>query len=232
MATDNNLNEGVNDAVDKAQDLYNSNSKTINIVLVAILVIGGGIFSYVKFFQQPLEAEAKEQGGMEMMYSMQDSLNYALDGDTLGMSDGLLALQDEYSSTEQGNLFSYQIGAIYMKKGEFETAIDYLEQASFSGESVFKAMTYGLIGDCKSELEDYDGALSYYAKAAKLSSDPYNSGRFMFKSAAIEEMMNENMEAALVLYKDYMEAYPKAENTDEFSKAKKESSRIEAALAK
>ncbi len=231
MAQDN-LNEGISESVDKTQDFYKSNSKIINIVLLAILIVGGGSFAYVKFIKEPNEAKAALHGWAPLQYSMNDSLDTALDGDQY--FKGLLELADEDAGTKAADLHNFEAGVIFMKKGEFETAINHFEDTDFSNDAVLAIFSTGLIGDCYSELGKYKDALGFYRKAVKISNDPMTVAHFGFKAARVAELeLGDNgLELALGFYQDYVDRFPETEKSNNQQEALKNIGRIEQLIAK
>ena len=78
---------------------------------------------------------------MAEKYFENDSLNKALKGD--GNYLGFLDIIDQYKFTKSANLSHYYAGICYLKKGEFQNAIDQLNSFS-SGDQLVGPMASGL----------------------------------------------------------------------------------------
>jgi uncharacterized protein HemY len=92
------------------------------------------------------------------MYWQRDSFNLAINGrgDTLGMA----AIAEEYGSTPAGNLANYYLGVSYLRTGQWDLAIEALED--FSSDDMFlSSMSIGMIGDAYMEKGDVDHAIEY-----------------------------------------------------------------------
>ncbi|MBU1717660.1 MAG: tetratricopeptide repeat protein, partial [Bacteroidetes bacterium] len=87
----------------------------------------------------------------------------------------------------------------YLKKGEFETAIDYLKDFS-SDDVIIGAMAFGATGDAYSELGQMEEAVKYYEKAAAHNENNYTTPMFLMKAGNTYEELG-NIEKALEIYK-------------------------------
>ena len=134
---------------------------------------------------------------MAELYFQKDSFNLALNGD--GQYLGFIDIADEYSSTKPGKLANYYAGLSYLNTGDFENAIEYLDDFS-SDDIILSSLALGCIGDAYMELEDLDNALSYYEDAASYNDNEFTTPRYMLKQAMIHES-NGDYADALALYK-------------------------------
>lgn len=176
----------------RVEQFVESNKEKITYGLVAVIVVIGGIFSYNQFYLKPLEVEAAEQSWKAQQYFEQDSLDLALNGD--GMYMGFEEIADEYSATKVGNLAQYYLGLIYLKKGQYEDAIDYLN--NYSGSDVMvSAIALGAMGDAYMELDDPDAAMSHYLKAARKNSNEFTTPVYLMKAGKIAEALGDYDEA-------------------------------------
>ena len=78
-----------------------------------------------------------------------------------------LDIADEYSSTKAGNLANYYAGVCYLQLGQFENAIEYLDEFN-SNDEVLSVVAKGAIGDAFLELNQPEEALEYYTAAANV----------------------------------------------------------------
>lgn len=187
----------------RAERFIEENQKSLTVIAVAIAVIIGGYFAYTRLYLAPLEEEAAKEMWKAESYFKMDSLDLALTGD--GNFMGFEDIADEYSSTKVGKLANYYIGLIYMKKGEFEVAIQYL--GDFSSDDVILSTTViGNLGDCYSELGDYEEAYDYYVKATSNNENNFTTPVYLMKAAAVAEELGK-FEKALKHYEQIRDSY-------------------------
>jgi len=127
-----------------------------------------------------------------------DSLDKALFGD--GNSLGFIDISGEYSMTKQGNLANYYAGISYLKKGDYNKAIDYLENFS-AGDHLVSPMATGAIGDAYLELGDKERAVAYYLEAANMDDNGFTSPLFLFRAGQVYELLADYDEAVYVYTK-------------------------------
>jgi tetratricopeptide (TPR) repeat protein len=143
-----------------------------------------------------------------------DSLNKALSGD--GNYLGFLDIIDQYGMTKSANLSKYYAGICYLKLGQYENAIDYLEK--FNGRDlVVSAMATGGIGDAYLELNQPEKALEYYLEAAVDYKNEFTSPLFYMKAAQTCEIRKDYTKA-LEYYKTIKKEYPRSFEAQEIDK--------------
>jgi tetratricopeptide (TPR) repeat protein len=165
----------------------------------SLLVIGGTIVAlillyvgYQKLILAPREKEAASQMFMAEKYFETDSLDKAINGD--GNFMGFAEIVDEYGSTKSGNIAKYYLGICYLRKGQYEDAIEYLKEFSTSDE-LLAPLALGAIGDAYAELNQMDKAASYYAKAAAKNKNNFTTPLHLMKLGQAYENLNENKKA-------------------------------------
>jgi tetratricopeptide (TPR) repeat protein len=170
----------------KVDNFYQSYKKQITTGIIAIIAIVGGYVAFKMFYIEPKEKEAQTAMYQAQVWFEQDSFNLALNG--LGEMSGFLAIADEYGLTKSGNLAHYYAGVCYMRKGEFQNAIDMLDGFSTDNDLVGPLAT-GLKGDAYVELNDLDKGASLYMKAAGQSHNKITAPIFLKKAGiAFEEL--------------------------------------------
>lgn len=194
----------VQGAYSKTEAYVDSNKKTLTIIAVVIFVLFAGYFGYTRLYLFPKEKEASELVWKAEYYFEQDSLDLALLGD--GNHFGFLEIAESYSGTRYGTLANYYSGLIYMKKGEYEVAIEHLKDGQLK-DDMTASIAIGAIGDCYVELGDYEKALGQFQKAAKHSANQFTAPIYMKKAATVHEELG-NYSKALSLYKDIKNKYP------------------------
>ncbi len=190
----------------KVENLYFTYKKQINIAIIAVLAVVGGYFGFNKFYIEPKEQEAQAAIFQAQNWFEKDSFDLALKG--AGDIMGFEAIADEYGLTKAGNMAHYYAGVCFMRKGEFQNAIDHLDKFSTDNELVGPLAT-GLKGDAYVELKDIDKAAGLYMKAAGMSKNKLTAPIFLKKAGLAFEELKE--------YEDAIRAYEKIKN--EFSDA-------------
>jgi len=204
----------VEEALTKTEHFIEKNQKIILYVVGALVVIIGGYMALKKFYLGPKEKEAQSQMFWAERYFERDSLNLALKGD--GNNLGFLDIIDEYGITKSANLAHYYAGMCYLKKGQYEDAIDQLKK--FDGDDqIVSSMAKGAIGDAYMELGDNDKAIEYYKKAADNNSNLFTAPLFLMKAGWTYEIMG-NYEEALKLYERIRKEYYKSYESREIEK--------------
>jgi len=190
--------EKVESALTRTEHYIEENRKVLSIVVIAILVIVGGYMAYSRFYKLPLEEEAKSQMFVAERYFEKDSFNLALNGDN--NYPGFLKISNDYSGTKAENMANYYIGVCYMNLGNFDKAIEYLNQFD-SNDKMLQPISIGLIGDAYMEKNQIEDAIKYYTKAAETQPNNFTSPVYLMKVAqALETKGN---------YKDAIDVYTK-----------------------
>ena len=206
--------QAVEEALGKTEQFIEDNQKPILIVVGVIVLIVLVFFGLQRFYLVPKEKSAQEQIFMAEYYFEIDSLDLALNGD--GINPGFINIIDDYKFTLTANLAHYYAGIIYMKKEDYQTAIDFLE--GFDGDDqIIGPMSLGAIGDCYLQLDNPNAAVSYYLKAAEVSENEFTSPVFLMKAGWTYEILDEYSNA-IKIYKKIKEDFPKSTEAREMEK--------------
>lgn len=201
--------EAVEATLGRTERYIEDNQKSLTIIILAIVVIVGGYFGFKKFIVEPQQQEASEKMYIAEANFAIDSLNlalYGVPGDEFNM--GFVDIADEYSLTKAGNLANYYAGISFLRLGQFEDALEYLGAFS-SDDEVIMTMAVGAMGDAHMELGNNDDAISHYKKAAERKPNKFIAPLMMMKLGLAYEKLNE-LDKALVIYKDIQKTYPKS----------------------
>ena len=193
----------VEEALTKTEQFVEDNQKNLMKGVGVIIGFIAVVIGYQNLYLAPMEKEAQADMYMAELYFQKDSFNLALNGD--GQYLGFVDISDEYSSTKAGKLANYYAGLSYLNSGDFESAIEYLEDFS-SDDIILSSLALGCIGDAYMELSDTDNALSYYEDASSYSDNEFTTPRYMIKQAMIHES-NGDIDYALDLYKEIEKNY-------------------------
>lgn len=180
-------------AYTKTEDFVNRNGKTITTVFGIILLLALGYFLYKNFVLKPKYEQAASVLYMAEDDFMRDSLNKALNSNTL-TNPGLIGFIQEYESTPSGNLAKHYAGASYLNLGEYQLAKQYLMDCSFD-DLIQESARLGAIGDACVELNQYDEAAGYFRQAANHSSNELTTPIYLKKLGIVLEELGKNTEA-------------------------------------
>lgn len=194
--------------IGRAKDFWEQYGKTISIALGALIVLAGGFFAYKKFIKEPKEKKAYDAVFKAQEYYAQDSLDKALNGDV--QYSGFEKVISQYSGTEAGNLAKFYAGSIYLKKGNFTKAADYLKDFSTDAPQI-QARAYKLLGDALSEQGKSKEAIDSYKKAAStFEEDQASAAEALFFAGYLADKVLKDKEQAIELYKEVRSKYGRA----------------------
>ncbi|MBN1821178.1 MAG: tetratricopeptide repeat protein [Prolixibacteraceae bacterium] len=209
-----NLQE-LESALTRTEQFIEDNQKIITYIVGAILLIVVAYLGFGKFYLQPKQKEASSQMFMAENYFEKDSFNLAINGD--GNYLGFLDIIDNYGITKSGNLAKYYTGISYLHLGQYEDAVEYLEDFK-TKDMLLAPVKEGALGDAYLELGESDKALTHYQKAVNLSDNEFTTPYYMQKAANLMEA-NDELENALAMYKKIKKEYPsstEARNIDKY----------------
>ena len=198
----------------KIEQFIEDNKSMLSIVVGGVALVIAGYFAYINMYLLPLEEEASTEMWKAQQYFAADSLDQAMmgDGNYLGFED----IAEDYSSTKAGKLANYYMGIIYMKKGEYDVAIDYLSSFS-SDDALVSTIAIGATGDCYSELGDNEEALNLYTKAARKNVNEFTTPIYLMKAGKVAESIGKYSKAA-DFYKEVMDDYSDSQEGREAEK--------------
>lgn len=196
--------EELESALTRTEQFIEDNQKIITYVIGAIILVVAGYLGFNKFYLQPKDKEALSQMFMAVDYFEKDSFNLAVNGD--GNYLGFLDIIEDYGITKAANRAKYYAGISFLHMGQFEDAIDYLNDFK-TDDLLLGPIAEGAKGDAYLELGETDKALKQYEKAYSLTDNELTTPIYMMKAANLLESMDE-LEDALALYKDIKEKYP------------------------
>jgi len=202
----------------KTEELIEKNKNVLIGVLSVIALVIAGIFGY-RYYISNQNNEAQVEMFQATYYFESDSLNLALNGD--GNNYGFLDIIDNYSGTEAANLANFYAGVSYLKLGQYEEAIEYLETFS-SSDLLIQARAYALIGDAYMELGNYTYASEKYQKAADYKPNKFFTPIYLKKAALAYEKIAD-YDAALKCYTSIVEEFA---DSNEVMEAKKQQARL------
>jgi len=196
----------INETINKAEGYISENKKSISIIVGAVLVVILGYFGYTNLIVKPQEENAIREMFMAERYFQMDSVNLAINGD--GQFMGFQEIIDNYGSSSSANRAHYYLGMCYMKKGEWDNAIEYLSGYD-AEDDVTGALALGAIGDANLEKGKDEEALNYYMKAVDWDKNQFTAAIFLLKAATVKEIQND-YKGATDLYERIKKDYPQS----------------------
>jgi len=206
--------ESIEGSLSKTESFIVENQNVISIVVGVVVVIILAYFGFQKYYLEPKDQEAQIQIYKAQSYFEADSLDKALYGD--GNSLGFVDIASDYSITKAGNLANYYAGISFLKKGNYEQALDYLKSFE-SSDHVVGSMAKGAIGDAYMEMGDYSSAISYYLEAAHRDDNAFTTPLFLLKAGNVYEI-DKKYSKAVEVYKTIKDDYPKSEEARDIDK--------------
>ena len=203
------LEQNQEEIVGKAIGFWQKNSKAITIVSVTIILIAGGFLGYRNFIQLPNEQKASEELFTAESNFRKDSFSLALNG--FQGKAGFLKVISKYGSTKAANLAHLYAGESYMHLGEYQKAIQHLEDFNAGSAKQAEAKVEGLLGDAYAELKKNNEAIEHYKNAGTLfPEDQAISSEYLFRAALLAEINGKN-DDAIELYKIIKDKYPRTD---------------------
>ena len=197
--------ENVEHALSKTEQFIEDNQKMLTIIMFAIIIIVGGYWGAKKLYFVPQANEAQEMMFFAQDYFEKDSFNLALKGD--GMNMGFIEVANNYSITKPGKLAKYYAGVSYLRLGQFDEAIEYLNSFSCDDE-LLNATAKGALGDAYLEKGDIDAAISNYKSASNVNNSVI-APTYLFKLGLVYEDQKK-YEDAVKAYKTIKEDFGKS----------------------
>lgn len=213
LKKEDNLSE-VENALTKSEQFIEQNQKILSIIVGAAVVVVAGYLGFTKLYLLPKEKSAQEQMFMAEQYFEKDSFNLAINGD--GNYLGFLDIIEDYGMTKAADLAEYYAGVCYLRLGQYEEAINYLD-AFETDDLLLAPVAAGAKGDAYAELQETDKALSAYKKAYSYKNE-LTTPIYLMKAANILEA-DGKFDDALELYNEVKTTYPasnEARSIDKF----------------
>ncbi|MBL4707653.1 MAG: hypothetical protein JKY48_04345 [Flavobacteriales bacterium] len=205
----------VQEVYSKTETFIDDNKKTLSGIVTVLVVLIGSYFAYNSFIIAPLEEEAQKEMFMAEKHFRLDSMNLAIDGNQ--EFAGFIEIADKYSGTKAGNLANYYLGMAFLNIGDYQSAIDALNQ--FDGDDeVLGTLTIGAIGDALLELGETQKAASQYKKAANRRDNEFTTPLFLMKAGKTYELASD-FSSATEAYKTIKEEYkssPEGSDIDKY----------------
>ena len=207
--------KGLEEALNKSEQFFENNKKTIFGCLIAIIVIIAGSMLYVAKVAQPRQIKAAEALFPGESYFIDGDYATALNGDAYGY-EGFIEIAKQYGSTKAGKLAGLYAGICYAQLDNMDEAQKYL--AKFKGSDQMVAPSaLGALAHCYATAGEYTKAISTFEKAAKKADNNLLSPNFYFQAGLIYESIDKP-EQALKIYKMIKTQYPESIESQDIDK--------------
>jgi predicted negative regulator of RcsB-dependent stress response len=189
--------EVLEESLNKTEVLLEENKDLISKILLVIVIVIGGYFVYNNWFVEPAEQAAFDEIWPAQKLFEQDSVQKAI--------TEFEYLSEEHGGTKAGNLSNLYLGIALLQDGKYEEALEALETFDASGK-LTPGLKVGLIGDCYSEMNNFNEAVDNYKKAASLLNSKSGSTYFLKKAGLLLEQ-NSDLQGAVAVYELAMSKY-------------------------
>jgi len=206
----------VEEALSRTEVFIEKNQRVLIIVIGVIVVAVLAFYGYKRLYVAPMEEEAQSQMFMAERYFEIDSLNRALSGD--GNYLGFIDIIEEYGVTKSANLAKYYAGICYLKQGDFDQAIDYLDDFK-KKDQIVGPMAFGALADAYLEMDQPEEAAKYYMEAAEFQTNDFTTPMFLMRAGWTYEILGE-YDKALDAYTRIQQEFPKSLQSPEIDKYK------------
>ena len=205
-------------AIGRTENFIMKNGRTLLTILGVIVVLAGGYFGYKYMVEVPRGQKASAMMFVAQQYFAEDQFQIALAGD--GNYDGFLAVAEKYGSTPEGNLAKHYAGICYIRLGDYDQALAYLQKyKAVKGipSSLVNAQNLGLQGDAYAQQGNLKEALAMYEKAANTTDNSFTTPYYLKKAGMVYEQQGEAAKAA-ANYKRILSDYPTSLEAQEIQK--------------
>lgn len=192
-----------------------NNFKLIAGVVAGVVLLVGAWIGYSLYIDNLNKEASAAMYRAQMMFEA-DSIDSALKGSA--DFQGFLDVYETYSATQSGKLAAFYAGSIYLKKKEYDLAIEFLDKYS-SNDALVQARAWSLIGDAYTEKEDSENAIKYYKKAAGYLPNDQVSTIYMIKLGLAQELAGK-FNDAIDTYDVIIKEYPRSQDASNAKKYK------------
>jgi len=167
----------------KAWLFFEENRTLVFGALVGLVLLAAGVVGYL-YYQTQQQAAAEQDLARIVRTYEQGSYQAALDG--TGDAMGLLAISDNYSGTQAGNLATYYAADALYRLGEYDRALELFQEydatEDFIGASALAAQAaiYANRGE-------FDRAASLYVDAAEQYPNSLTTPKYLMSAGKAHE---------------------------------------------
>lgn len=186
-------------------DYFDKNRKLIYGVIAGLVLVLLAAVAWV-FILQNKGVEAQEMLALALPAYEDENYREALDGN--GDNMGLIAIADEYGSTDAGNLAKFFAADALFNLGEYDEALEYF-QAFDKEENLAGASALAGEAAIYEQREEFDKAGDLYRRAALLFESDLMSPQYLLRAGRAYEMGGE-LDEAREAYEMIPDRFPEA----------------------
>ena len=195
---------GLDVTLTKSEAWIERHAKQLGIILVAVVVVIGGIYLY-KHIKSGQEVEAANAISKSQTAFMQGQFNLALNGDSV-QEKGFLKIIKEYGGTETGNVAKLYAGLCYVNLGQTDEAIKMLEDFDTQDDQMVSPLASVALANCYADKGDKEKSAELLVKTAKKADNDAVSPVCLIQAGELFESLGNN-ERALELYNSIKNDY-------------------------
>ncbi|HMS63947.1 MAG TPA: tetratricopeptide repeat protein [Ignavibacteria bacterium] len=201
----------------KAVDFFEENKKHLYIALSIVVLVVAGFILLSNKRKADNEKAAVELSKIKDIYASGNYLQ-AINGDSLGVSKGLLNLVNEYGSTETGESAKILLANCYFNLREFDNAEKYYKD--YSGSNLLLKVTSDAgIASVYEAKNNYEAAAKEFEKAASIDKTNPFIDQYLYYAAKNYYRANNLSESKKILDK-LKNDFPKSKYVTEAEKFK------------
>jgi len=193
---------------------YDEHRRVAQGIGVALVVLVLAIPGYIYYHQQQEEAANQQLGQILPVYE-QGNYQQALDG--TNNQAGLLALADDYSNTDAGNLATFYAANALYELEEYERALEHFQRFE-KGQNFIGASAYAAQAAIHENKGNFGRAAELYEQAASQYQNKLTAPRFLLNAGQAYEEAGQ-YEAAMNMYQRIQDEYPdssQASNAEQY----------------
>jgi predicted negative regulator of RcsB-dependent stress response len=198
----------IENALGRTEAWFESNWKGVSIAVAAALIITAGIYAYEGLYRGPRGQKAAAAMYVAEQLFVAGEWATALDGD--GNNPGFTEVVASYGGTRQGRLAAHYAGICYLKQGDLDNALTYLDKyrktRGVAGE-VINAENEGLKGDIRVQKGEYAAAVGHFEAAVAAADNILTTPMYLKKLGLALEAAGDYA-AAVAAYKKVSDQYP------------------------
>ena len=189
----------------KAWMFFEENRNLVYGALAGLVVLAIAVAGYV-YYQTQQQAAAEQELARIVRTYEQGDYRAALDG--TGDTMGLLAIADDYGSTQAGNLATYYAADALYRLGEFDRALE-LFQAFDATEDFIGASALAAQAAIHANRGEFDRAASLYVDAAEQFPNSLTTPKYLMSAGRTYEEAGDYA-AAIDAYQRIEDEYPES----------------------
>jgi len=191
--------------VAKATSFFIENRTIILAVVIGVIVVTGSLIGY-QYYKAALEEQAQELLAIAEGYYSLGDYDRALNGDSFELTYGFLAIANDFSGTEAGNLANYYAAVSSFKLDNIEDALTQFGKYD-APSGILGVGSISFYASILNENGSKERAAQTYIEAAEWDENEFTSPFNLLKAAEIYYAL-EDFETAQELTHRILTDYP------------------------